>query len=48
MGGLGKLGEEVRRKLEQWAQAIEDALSPAPPPPELVPVKVPVGRPRKR
>lgn len=48
MGSLGKLGEEVRRKLEAWAQAIEEALNPSPPPPELVPVKVPVRRPRHR
>jgi len=42
MAGVGKLVEELRRKLGEWAQAIEEALQGDSPPRELVPVKVPV------
>jgi hypothetical protein len=42
MAGLGKWVEEVRRKLGEWAQSIEQSLKPEPQP-ELAPVRVPAG-----
>jgi len=44
MAGVGKLVEELRRKLGEWAQAVEEALQ-GEPQRELAPVKVPVRRP---
>ena len=44
MAGLGKWVEEVRRKLGEWAQALEQSLQPEPKP-ELAPVRVPAGSP---
>jgi hypothetical protein len=43
MAGVGKWVEEIRRKLGEWAQALEEQLSP-PTEPELAPVRVPSGR----
>jgi len=43
MAGVGKWVEEIRKKLGEWAQALEEQLSP-PPEPELAPVRVPSGR----
>ena len=42
MAGVGKWVEEIRRKLGEWAQAIEEQLTPQPEP-ELAPVRVPTG-----
>ena len=48
MAGVGKWVEEIRRKLGEFAQALEDQLSPKPDP-ELAPVRVPTrGRGRER
>jgi len=43
MAGVGKWVEEIRRKLGEWAQALEEQLTPQPEP-ELTPVRVPTGR----
>jgi hypothetical protein len=42
MAGIGKWADEIRRKLGEWAQALEERLAPSPDP-ELIPVRVPVG-----
>jgi hypothetical protein len=42
MAGVGKWVEEIRRKLGEWAQALEEQLAPQADP-ELAPVRVPSG-----
>ncbi len=43
MAGVGKWVKEIRRKLGEWAQALEEQFTPEPEP-EFTPVRVPAGR----